>query len=454
MPAKIKRASIFVMLDNFKQRIDSHYYAFENAKIFVANSGGKDSMALTHLLLSLQLPITILHCNFKLRIPDADLDEEFVRTFANKHKIPFHSIQFNTTMESTSLGLTIQETARKLRYDWFKTFIQDNNAILLTAHHLDDNIETFFINLLRGTALKGLSGIPHNSNKICRPLLNFTQSEIEQYVKDNDIDFRQDESNFENKYLRNKLRNSILPSLIEITSDFKDKIQQTIESVHEADLFITKQANAFIQNNFILSTDYVKIERAQILSLDPVLIEYVFRQYGVQRVNRSEFIKFLSSKTGAQFYTNKCDFLVNREQIFLTDKRESTSHSEIISITNLPFTWRDNNYEIRFEKSSQFPKAFMNHSHYVQFSPNLMPLKLRKWQAGDRIIPLGITGSKLISDILIDNKVSKLDKQNTIVILDSKDTMLSLIGFCSANQVKLTPKTKEYIIITWSKLTK
>ena len=224
--------------------------------------------------------------------------------------------------------------------------------------------------------------------------------------------------------------------------------------MHEADLFITKQANAFIQNNFILSTDYVKIERAQILSLDPVLIEYVFRQYGVQRVNRSEFIKFLSSKTGAQFYTNKCDFLVNREQIFLTDKRESTSHSEIISITNLPFTWRDNNYEIRFEKSSQFPKAFMNHSHYVQFSPNLMPLKLRKWQAGDRIIPLGMTGSKLISDILIDNKVSKLDKQNTIVILDSKDTMLSLIGFCSANQVKLTPKTKEYIIITWSKLTK
>lgn len=454
MPVKIKSASIFFMLENFKHRIDSHYNAFENVKIFVANSGGKDSMALTHLLLSLHLPITILHCNFKLRIPDADLDEEFVRTFANKHKIPFHSIQFNTTLESNNLGLSIQETARKLRYDWFKTFIQDNNEILLTAHHLDDNIETFFINLLRGTALKGLSGIPHNLNKICRPLLNFKQSDIEQYVKDNDINFRQDESNFENKYLRNKLRNSILPSLNEITNAFKDKMQQTMESLYEADLFITKQASAFIQNNFILSKDYVKIERSLILALDPVLIEYVFGKYGVHRANRSEFIKFLSSKTGAQFYTNKCDFLVNREKIFLTDKRENTSHSEIISITNLPFTWRDNNYEICFEKSSQFPKEFMNQSHYVQFSPNLMPLKVRKWQTGDRIIPLGMTGSKLISDILIDNKVSKLDKENTIVILDSKDTILSLIGFCSANQVKLTPKTREYIIITRSKLTK
>ncbi len=441
------------MLENFKHRIASHYNSFENVKIFVANSGGKDSMALTHLLLSLELPITILHCNFKLRIPDADLDEEFVHTFANKHKIPFHSIQFNTTIESTSLGLTIQETARKLRYDWFKTFIQDNNAILLTAHHLDDNIETFFINLLRGTGLKGLSGIPNNVNKICRPLLHFTQSDIERYVQDNDIVFRQDESNFENKYLRNKLRNSILPSLNEITNDFKDKIEQTMESVHEADLFITKQASVFIQNNFILSTDYVKIERSQILLLEPILIEYVFAKYGVHRANRSEFIKFLSSKTGAQYYTNKYQFLVNREQIFLTDKRESANHSETISIPNLPFIWRDNNCEIHFEKCSQFPKAFMNHSHYVEFSPNLMPLRLRKWQTGDRIIPLGMTGSKLISDILIDNKVSKLDKQNAIVILDSKDTILSLIGFCSANEVKLTPKTKEYIQISWSNLT-
>lgn len=442
------------MLENFKQVIASQYNAFENVKIFVANSGGKDSMALTHLLISLQLPITILHCNFKLRIPDADLDEEFIRTFANKHKIPFHSIQFNTIKESTSLGLTIQETARKLRYDWLKTFIQDNDAILLTAHHLDDNIETFFINLLRGTALKGLSGIPHNSNKIARPLLNFKQSDIEQYVKDNDIDFRQDESNFENKYLRNKLRNSILPALIEITNDFKDKIQQTMESVHEADLFITKQASAFIQNNFILSTDYVKIERSEILSLEPVLIEYVFSKYGVHRANRSEFIKFLSSKTGAKFYTNKCEFLVNREQIFLMDKRASSANSETISITNFPFIWREKNYEIRFEQCSQLPKTFMNHSHYVQFSPNLMPLKLRKWKTGDRIIPLGMTGSKLISDILIDNKVSMRDKENAIVVLDSKETMLSLIGFCSANHVKLTPKTKEYIIITWSNLTK
>lgn len=451
MSLKVKSPSILFMLNAFKNSITRHHNSFAGKQIYLASSGGKDSMALTHLLLNLKIPFTLLHCNFKLRIPDCDMDENFLRAFAQQNNIEFNSIQFDTALEAKTQQLSIQETARKLRYDWFKKFIQPDNAILLTAHHLDDNIETLFINLLRGTSVRGLAGIPEDANKIVRPLLLFSQTEITSYVKKEGIEFRQDQSNFENKYLRNNLRNNFLPQLKDISPNFGRKIQQTINSLKEANNFLEKNALLFITEHFETESHQIKISRDQMKTLDPILFEYVFTDYGIHRANRPEFLKFILSKTGAQFHSNSHSFLSNRNDILITTRKESivsTNYPEI-SINSIPYGYKNNHIELTINESKNYPTQYMSNSHYFDSKFVKLPLLLRKWKRGDKIIPFGMKGSKLISDILIDKKISNFDKRNVIVICDADDKIISVIGHTSANFTRLTSATTKIIEISW-----
>lgn len=437
------------MLKAFKHKIATEFNSYKGKTLFVANSAGKDSMALTNLLIQSKIPFTLLHCNFKLRLPDADLDEEFIREFAESHNIPFFSTQFNTEYAASEMKLTIQETARFLRYNWFNSFLQSKNHILLTAHHLDDNVETFFINLLRGTALKGLSAIPENQNQISRPLLSFTQSQIQQYIIDQHISYRQDQSNYSEKYLRNKLRLSILPQLQNHSSEFNLKVQNTIKSVKEADSWIEKQATLFLNNHLVKNGNEYAIQRDILKEQDPVFIEYLLYNYGIHRSNRGEFIKFLSTNSGSKFHTLNFTFLSNRNEIIFYSTSNQTNAESSIIISDLPCTHQFNSATIFFEKLTTSPLQFEAQTHYFDLNLITLPLQIRKWQTGDKIVPFGMNGSKLISDILIDKKVSVISKQKSTVLVDSNNVILSIIPFTSSNLAKITKNTTSILKMSW-----
>ncbi len=199
-------------------------------KLLVASSGGIDSMVLTHLLSKLDYQISLAHCNFHLRGKESDLDEAFVVQTAKSIQIPHHIISFDTKEYAKEKNISIQMAARDLRYTWFEKLLQNQDLdFLLTAHHADDNLETFLINFSRGTGLEGLTGIPAINNKIIRTLLPFSRKEIEQYAKENKISWREDQSNKETKYLRNKLRHELIPLLKELNPSLLESFNKTVD---------------------------------------------------------------------------------------------------------------------------------------------------------------------------------------------------------------------------------
>ena len=195
------------MLEKFKIHIAQNFPSLKNGKLFLAVSGGLDSMVLLHLFQQLQYDIAILHCNFQLRGIESFQDQSFVQEYAIKNSIPFFYTQFDTENSAKDYKLSIQVAARELRYSWFYEQLEEQNYdFILTAHHADDNLETFLINLSRATGLDGLIGIPEQNDKIIRPLLAFSRLDIENYANVNEIKWREDSSNASDKYVRNKIR--------------------------------------------------------------------------------------------------------------------------------------------------------------------------------------------------------------------------------------------------------
>lgn len=216
------------MLEKFQIHLQNNFPFLKGKKLLLATSGGIDSMAMVHLFQQTSHPIAMAHCNFQLRGLESFEDQKFIEDYADAHHIPIYSTKFDTIAFAEDFQLSIQMAARELRYNWFYELLEtENYDFILTAHHADDNLETFLINLSRGTGLEGLSGIPVQNNKIIRPLLIFSRHEIEVYVAENNIVWREDSSNASNKYLRNKIRHDLIPVLKELNPNFSASFQKT-----------------------------------------------------------------------------------------------------------------------------------------------------------------------------------------------------------------------------------
>ena len=226
------------MLTKFQNHIEQNFAQLKDKKLLLAVSGGIDSMVLMHLFQQLNYDIKIAHCNFQLRGKESDADELFVKVKSEKLKVKSYFIRFDTENYSKENKLSIQLAARKLRYDWFQELLLLGFDYVLTAHHLDDNVETFLINFTRGTGLEGLTGIPAQNENIIRPLLPFSRDEIENYAKDNKIQWREDSSNASDKYFRNKLRHNIVPILKELNTGFLDSFQNTLHHLQQAESLV------------------------------------------------------------------------------------------------------------------------------------------------------------------------------------------------------------------------
>jgi tRNA(Ile)-lysidine synthase len=440
------------MLEKFRSILKHEFDNFQGKELYLAISGGKDSVCLSQLLLAAGFSHTLLHCNFQLRDPDSDLDERFIENYAKQNQLQFFVKKFDTALIAQEQNLSIQETARNLRYTWFNTFLTTSNKVLLTAHHSDDAIETFFINLMRGTALQGLTGIQHKNGPIYRPLLSFSVTDINSYINQNNLEFRQDQSNADTKYLRNYLRHQIIPAFEQKSDNFKPKVAKTIDSLNQVDIWIQKQAKYFCKKHFIYNSDNISVDKKILLNQDNIFITYIFAHFGIHRSIVENFRSFLNSSTGSKFITDSFQFNVNREQIIIHKLNRDVPASKNNDILNQSKQFNSFPQTIIICKTKldfqiiHAPLPFSNdQSQQFNLDKINLPISTRVWQHGDRIQPLGMQGSKLISDILIDKKIPLFQKSKTLILIDSSNTIIAVLGLLIAENVKIESTTKNIL---------
>jgi tRNA(Ile)-lysidine synthase len=437
------------MFAEFNKFIQDNHLFRPDDKILLAVSGGIDSMVMTHLFLQTDCRTAIMHCNFKLRAVDSDKDEEFVRKYAESHSLPFFSTTFNTKEFAGSKNISVQMAARDLRYNWFEEIRQKfNYDLIAVAHNLNDNAETLLINLTRGTGLAGLSGMRLISNNIIRPLLFATRDDIVNYSNKHKIKFREDKSNADTKYIRNKIRHQIIPVLKEINPSIEVTLNETAERFKGINEIVTRYISKIRekiseQKEDLISYNVNQLKRYQENS---TIIFELFRPYGITNQQLDDLIKVINGKTGGQIITNCCRIIKNRKEIIVS---QENSRSESFYNVNAADGFKNIPGIVSaelFEVNDTFQIPYDSSIACLDYSKLKFPLKIRKWETGDNFYPLGMKQKKKLSDYFIDNKYSLFDKENRL-ILESDGEIVWVIGDRIDNRFKIRKSTKKALII-------
>ena len=413
------------MLTKFQNHIDLNFPQLKDKKLFLAVSGGIDSMVLVHLCAQLQLNFEVLHCNFQLRGAESDADLQFVAFYCQQQAITIHTQAFDTAALAAQNKESIQVTARNLRYQWFyEKMAATNCKYLLTAHHLDDSLETVLINFSRGTGLEGLTGIPAQNGNIVRPLLPFSRVEIEQYAQENQIQWREDSSNASNKYLRNKIRHTIIPVFKEFNDGFLASFQNTLDHLQQAESLVDDATKLVYEKVVTEKEDQLEINLAQLLKFQNYKA-YLYQwlvSYGFTAWN--DIYELVEAQSGKQVFSTTHVLLKDREKIILSERQEGNKELIFIieskeSKVNIPLNISFCNVSNQLESDSN--------CIFVDEDKITFPLTLRKWREGDYFYPSGMTGKKKISKYFKDEKYSLLDKGNQW-LLCTDDQIIWVIG--------------------------
>jgi tRNA(Ile)-lysidine synthase len=437
------------MLQKFQSHIFQNFPFLSGKKLLLATSGGLDSMVMVDLFHKLSFEIAIAHCNFQLRGVESFEDQNFVQHYAEAYEIKLFVTQFDTEAFAKDYKISTQVAARELRYNWFHELLEiENFDYVLTAHHADDNLETFLINLVRGTGLDGLTGIPAKNENVIRPLLLFSRQEIEQYAKEDNIDWREDSSNALDKYLRNKIRHNLIPILKELNTDF-------LSSFHKTQVYL-QESKTMVEDASIMVYQQVAKEIGEDIHFDlnklqqlPNYKSYLYqwlREFGFSAWD--DIYDLVESQSGKQVFSNEFRLLKNRGFLILSpinieDKKEEyyifKDQKEIDSPLNLSFS-----------KVADIGIG-SNRAIFVDEDKLHFPLVLRRWKEGDSFQPFGMEGkSKKVSKIFKDEKLSLIDKENTW-LLCSDDKIIWIIGIRQDERFKIEKTTKNRIQIQWQK---
>lgn len=438
------------MLKQFEINISKNTLFSKTDKLLLAFSGGVDSLVLADLLHKAGYNIELAHCNFQLRGQEAKDDTAFCENFAKSIDTKFHVIYFDTKAYAAEHKLSIQMAARELRYNWFKSLKAEHRFnYILTAHHANDNVETVFVNLIRGTGIKGLQGIPEKQHDIVRPLLFATKDEIKDYAIKNKLVFREDSSNQEIKYKRNFIRHQIIPELKKLNPAleetfatsiqfFKQSADIVAEFAHQKFKIICKEDNnqLFIDINLLL-------QEAQ---KETLLFEWLYlKNFKTSQIQQlTEVLITNKQMTGKQFSSSTHQLVVDRKYIIVQtiEKEPSEKVFVIKSISDtahLPI-------KLNFEETSHREFSKDKNEITIAFSDNLFPLTLRKWKQGDKFKPLGLNGFKKLSDFFKDQKLSLFEKEATW-ILENKEHIVWVVGYRMDDRCKLTDETEKVIKI-------
>ncbi|WP_370897594.1 tRNA lysidine(34) synthetase TilS [Chryseobacterium gossypii] len=414
---------------SFKKQLRSLIHSPENHTYLLAVSGGADSMVLASLFLDMRnergsgYGFQIAHVNYKLRGEDSEADKKVVRDFCERNHIQFHLYEISD--EDRKPENSIQVWARDLRYRFFNQIREKENLeYLVTAHHLNDQLETFIINLSKAAGINGLSGIPASENKILRPLLHFSKDEIYDFAKQHDIEFREDISNQKNDYLRNKIRNEIVPGLLEVNDHFLENFGKSISYLNEARAFVQKQILE-IENRISIADPTQKILSKEKLNQENDFVKFeILKKYGFNQ--REEIYKIFKARNGSSFFSKEYQLIVHRDELIFTDRNLKETNDEVFLIENFNFSKKQININLK-DVIGNIDKINENFMWEFDAARLRFPLRLRKQQAGDEFYPTGFSGKKKVSKFFRDEKLSILARQKIWILTDRDNTVLGVL---------------------------
>lgn len=442
------------MLNHFLENIKEKNLLNTGGKVLLAVSGGIDSMVMLYLFEKSGFDYGIVHCNFQLRGDESDGDEEFVKTQVLIHGVPAYFKRFDTEEYAQINGISIEMAARELRYEYFeKIRVENGYDFIATAHHSDDLIETFFLNLTRKTGIKGLTGIKDKAGKIIRPMLFASRADIEKYASEQYLEFREDSTNSEVVYQRNFLRHKILPLFSTLNPSFKKNLLASIENLKDAEAvysgYFEVEKQKVVENaadSLIIDIGKLRKSGHPKLLLLEILSELNFNPGVVEEVFQS-----LVTESGKQFFSKTHRLVKDREKLFIT---------EITGQENRIFYLEADDVQL-FEPFGMTIEKLPAKDFKIRKEQNIacldlekleFPLLIRKWQEGDYFQPLGMTGFKKLSDFFIDEKIPVHQKESTW-LLCSGEKIVWVMGMRIDNRFKINPKTNRVLKIEIKKLT-
>ena len=427
--------------------IQKHQLLTDKEPVLVGVSGGTDSVALLHILISLGYNCITAHCNFHLRMDESSRDENFVRKLAHSYSTAFYSVDFETTKYASEHKISIEMAARDLRYAWFEEMQKKIGAqAIAVAHHADDSIETMLMNLVRGTGIRGLTGIQPRNKNVVRPLLCCTREELENYLVEHKLDHVEDATNQENNYVRNKFRNELLPLLTVINPAARENLYKTLANL-EGNYSIYQQAIGQISRQIVEKSGSeirLNIDRINEQVHVPTVLFELLSPYGFGSVQIEQIAGALNAESGKIFYSETHRLVKDRNYLIISAKDEIKENSHSISHDA---TEINSAIHLRIRKvvvDESFSASKVPDCVHVDASLLEFPLELRRWNEGDAFFPFGMTRKKKLSDYFIDQKFSIPEKEQCWLLV-SGAKIVWIVGQRLDNRFRITERTKEVI---------
>lgn len=438
---------IILLIEKVGHTIALHNLLKKEGRVVVAVSGGADSVALLNVLVELKYDCIAAHCNFHLRGEESNRDMRFVEQLTERLGIDLYIKDFNVPERMKMTGESIEMACRALRYNWFQELLVSNRAQAIgVGHHREDQVETFFINLLRGSGIAGLSGMKYYSNNIIRPLLDCSRNEIEEYLKSKRLTWINDTTNFSDDFLRNRIRNRILPYIERIFPDFTESVVRSMSILQENEYLyshlIYEKSDIYRDKN----TGEINIKELSLNEKYPgALLFEMIKNEGFKRAQIDDML-MASHNYGGTFKSSNNHY-------------RDLDHG-ILRASRVDFSKLENEIDVVLNDDIEYPILIQITHHDVKdFSPERdnkviyidekvlkenHRWKLRHWRKGDRIKPYGMTGSKLVSDVFAEAKLSSKRKKE-IWLLTCDDEIVWIVGLRSSRIYNINPSTKNYI---------
>ncbi|WP_396596075.1 tRNA lysidine(34) synthetase TilS [Dokdonia sp. R86516] len=433
------------MLEDFKHHIAKDLPFLLDSKILVTVSGGLDSMLLLLLCRQAGLTIRVAHCNFNLRGVESDGDQAFVESYCKLHNIPIYIKSFDTSAYAKIKKTSTQIAARELRYQWFKELsATEGLGYILTAHHLNDELETFLINLGRGTGVKGLTGIPEINGRVVRPLLPFSRKRIKEYALQEKLAWREDSSNATDNYVRNHLRHHAIPSMVAAQPATLQGLQTTQQHLRQTDKLLAIYT-ASLRKAYVTTQDGLQVINVQALKKheEPQAVLYQLLQ-PYDFTAWSDVYELLDAQSGKQIFSETHRLVKDRDVLLLTENAVAQPTT---------YTWESGVSKIegdfgtlRLETSDTF-ESTSRKEIVVDATKLTFPLTIRKWEEGDFFYPFGMRGKKKLSKYLKDEKVSLIAKEHVWLLCNGKD-IVWVIDHRADDRFKVADDTQKMIKFT------
>jgi len=446
-------------LENFTRNWEKIFPALSLKKstFIIGVSGGIDSIVLAYLMHKAGACISMAHANFQLRGEESTRDENFVKDFASKYSIPLALNKFETAAYAETYKMGIQEAAREMRYAWFSTLLSDQantKKVLLTAHHADDQVETVFMQLSRGTGLHGLTGIPERREdalSIARPLLHFSKNEITQFAKTNGLDFVEDSSNTKDDYTRNLFRHKIVPTIQEIIPNMTQNVLDTIQRLKESETIVETTVADFWKKGLRVQKGIltIPVKHWKKVNHNFTYTWGLIKNYGFKPQQISEVHKLLVATNGAYMATPSYRFIKFNDSIQIIDNNTEKEHI-VIHVADGDLQVKEG--VLHFEMKAALKLGdIKKESNYAYLDADKLewPLLFRTWQPTDYFYPLGLRKKKKLNHFLGGLKLSPAAKQKTAV-LTMGDKLIWVVGKRIDDRFKITDQTKNVLVITWT----